>query len=359
MTPRSEIESLIIKGQKLIESGDPESGAACLTEAADALLSLASQLRTTKADTLVSQASELIDLVADLQTPAAVGCGERESESPLVKVEKTGVTFDDLAGLEEPKARLYRDLIRPALDATAANRWNRTPGGALLLYGPPGSGKTMFAKAVAGELGVPFFELRASTVLSKWVSESEKNIRRAFDELKEHPRCVLFLDEVDGLLAARKHDSTAMHRVVSEFLAAMDGVGGRQAGLYVLAATNHPENVDAAVKRSLRFGRPVYVGLPDAAARTEILKKNLARMPVDPAVNLQHWGSKLERYSGADIAELCRQASDHAWDREEATGRQTRLNEEDLVCAQRRVIPSCSEKDLLAYEDYHRRNGGG
>jgi len=124
-------------------------------------------------------------------------------------------SIDDLAELEQPKARLYRDLIRPALDPNGARRWNRRSGGALLLYGPPGSGKKMFAKAVAGELGVPFFEIKSSTILSKWVSESERNIRRAFDELKKHPRCVLFIDEVDGLLSSRKTDRTATHRKVT------------------------------------------------------------------------------------------------------------------------------------------------
>lgn len=343
-------DQLIAHGLEFIQSGRSDEGVSCLTEAAEILLRLAEEADATQAGMYIQQTTDLMDVIERCRRGAPMP----PVDSPLTLVLNTGVNFDDVIGMEEAKQILYRSMIRPILDPDSAQRWGRQPGGALLLYGPPGNGKTMFARAVGGELGIPFFEMRSSTVLSKWLSESERNVAKAFECLRDHDPCVLFIDEIDGLLGAHEEQSAAASRVVSEFLAAMDGMAGRQSGVFIMAATNYPERLSPALRRSLRFGRPVYIGLPDRKARLKMLEANLTKLPLTHNLDLEAWAGRLDRYSGADIAALAAEAAHHAWDREEETGTSALLGPQDLEYAASVIKPTCSEEDLKRYDHFGR-----
>ena len=338
----------IRRGQRELEGGDERRADACLAAAAEHLICAAQAAPQAAAPSLLDQADGVMDLLG--------GHRARASSGPWQVVADTGVRLDDVAGLDEAKRLAYTMLVRPLLDPEGARRWRQRVGGGILLYGPPGTGKTLFARAIAGELEAAFLNVAGGSVLSKWFGEAERNVAALFDEAARHDRCVLFIDEVDAMLPARGQSQPHMSRVVSAFLAAMDGIAGRQEGLLLLGATNRPDEIDPAALRHNRFERQVHIGLPDPQARRAILGRRLDGIPVAPGVRLTRLAAQLDGYSGADIESFCDQATSHAWDREEARGRQALLAGQDIACAFQRIKPSVIPAELERYEEFRRRH---
>ena len=176
--------------------------------------------------------------------------------------------FADVAGLEDVKEEIRLRLIYPLAHPEKAQRYGIQSGGGLLLYGPPGTGKTLLARAVAGEIDAAFFTARPSELMSKWVGEAEQNIARLFDEARQCERAIIFLDEVEAMIPARRSSgSTVMQRVVPQILAELQGIRQRSSGLLFMGATNEPWALDPAVLRPGRFDARIYVGLPGSAPR--------------------------------------------------------------------------------------------
>ncbi|MCB0057991.1 MAG: ATP-binding protein, partial [Caldilineaceae bacterium] len=259
----------------------------------------------------------------------------------------------DVSGLEEVKEQIRLKLIYPFSHPAEAERYGIRSGGGILLYGPPGTGKTLIARATAGELDASFFTAKPSELMSKWVGEAEQNIQRLFTAARACPRAVIFLDEVDALLPARRgSNSSVMQRVVPQFLAELEGFGGRSETLLFIGATNEPWSIDPAALRPGRFDEKIYVPLPDAAARRRILELNLDSRPLAADVDLDTLTVQLAGYSGADIVQTCLRASTSAFldAVEQAVMRNIGCNDfEEALAA---VRPSVTSKDLQRYERF-------
>jgi transitional endoplasmic reticulum ATPase len=288
-----------------------------------------------------------IPLPADVES----GEGSRNGNRWIVS-QKPGVYFEDIAGLEEVKELLRRRVVYPFLHPEVAARYGKRAGGGVLLYGPPGTGKTMLAKAVATEVDATFFTVKSSDVMSKWVGEAEKNLRELFETARKLKRSVIFLDEVEAIVARRGGGSTVMNRVIPEFLSLVDGVDTKETALLILGATNRPWDMDEAALRTGRFGELIHVGLPDLEARKRILEIHLEPYPLASDVDLDALARELYGLTGADIAGFCERARDLPFEREMKTGEPSEVTGEDVEKAAETTRPSVSPRMLERYKRF-------
>jgi SpoVK/Ycf46/Vps4 family AAA+-type ATPase len=207
----------------------------------------------------------------------------------------------DVVGMEQLKKTLRLQIIEPFRNPGVFQRFRKKSGGGVMLYGPPGCGKTMIARAIATECGAEFESVGISDVLNMWIGESERNLADLFEKARSRRPCVLFFDELDALAYSRsKASSGAAHTVVNEFLAQLDGFADDNEGLLVLAATNMPWDVDPAMLRPGRFSRQVFVPPPDATARRQIIELRLQDIPCAD-IDSDIIAARTEFFSGADI----------------------------------------------------------
>lgn len=231
----------------------------------------------------------------------------------LVGARKAGITFDDIGGMEQLKEQLRLNIIYPMQRPEIYEAYGKKIGGGILLYGPPGCGKTHLARAVAGELGASFFSVGLNEILDMYIGNSEKNLSGLFAMARDKAPSVLFLDEIDAL-GSKRGSSTSSHlkNMTTHFLSEMDGIHSDNEKLLVLGATNEPWSVDTALRRPGRFDRIIFVPPPDAVARREILKIHARGKNVDPTVPFEALAKKMEHFSGADIAQVVDQAVERA-----------------------------------------------
>ena len=213
--------------------------------------------------------------------------------------------------------------------------------GGLLLYGPPGCGKTFIARATAGELGARFLGIGLSDVLDMWFGNSERRLHEIFQHARRSAPCVVFFDELDaiGQKRANLQGAGAMRNVVNQLLAEMDGIGPDNEGVFLLGATNHPWDVDSALVRPGRFDRMTLVLPPDEPARAAILKHHLKEKPAT-MVDIRAVASKTENFSGADLAHLCESATELAMEDSVTSGTVRSITTADFMQAVRHVKPS-------------------
>jgi len=231
-----------------------------------------------------------------------------------VYIEVPTVHWDDIGGLEEVKQELKEAVEWPLKRPEIFKRLGIRPPKGILLFGPPGCGKTLLARAVATESEANFITIKGPEVFSKWVGESEKAIREVFRKGRMAAPAVIFFDEIDSLVPRRGlgfADSGVSERVISQLLTEMDGIVTLE-DIVVIAATNRPDIVDPAVLRPGRFDRLIYVPAPDEKSRFEIFKIYIKDMPLTKDVDITHLASISQNYSGADIDALCREAAMHA-----------------------------------------------
>src|SRR5687767_7574495 len=253
------------------------------------------------------------------------------AEKWIVK-EKPKLRFDDVAGLDDVKEDIRLKMIYPFQHPELAEKFGIRPGGGVLLYGPPGTGKTMLAKATAGEIDATFFRISPADVLSKWVGEAEQNIKKLFDAAAQEQRAIIFIDEIEALIPARRDEgSSVMQRVVPQILQGVEGFD-KKAGrpILLMGATNVPWQLDPAMLRPGRFDEKVHIPLPDLPARRKMLDIYLGKRPVDPGVDLDALAVKLEGYSGADIQYIADRAATVPFLRSVATGTEGSITGEIL-----------------------------
>lgn len=242
-----------------------------------------------------------------LVTPAVAPSVHALAAAPADKVR-----FSSIVGMEALKKTLRIKIIEPYLKPGLFDRFRMNGGGGLLLYGPPGCGKTLLARALANECKAGFISVGVSDVLSMWQGESERNLAALFARARSEQPCVLFFDELDALAYARSKAGAASARtVVNEFLAQLDGFGRENKGVLMLAATNMPWDVDDAMKRPGRFSRQIFVPPPDAEARRAMFELKLLGVPAS-GLDLAALAARSQHCSGADIDGLIELAKESA-----------------------------------------------
>lgn len=259
-----------------------------------------------------------------------------------VEIERPDVTLDDVGGLADVKQRIRESFLEPMRHPEIAAAFGQTLRGGLLLYGPPGCGKTFMARAIAGELGAHFVTARIDQVLDPYLGNTEKNLHAVFEAARAQTPAVLFLDEIDALGARRSSIGSGwsgLRQMVNQLLLELDSVGSENDGLFVLAATNSPWDVDPAFLRPGRLDRMTLVLPPDAPAREAILRHHFARRPI-AGIDLGQVVAATEDFSGADLAHLVTSAAEQAMARSVAAGEIQPLVMADVQHALGQVRPS-------------------
>jgi SpoVK/Ycf46/Vps4 family AAA+-type ATPase len=270
-------------------------------------------------------------MFVDGDDPGATAPGE---------VEQAGVRLADVAGMQQVKERLESAFLMPMRNPELRRLYGKSLRGGLLLYGPPGCGKTFIARAVAGELGARFYPVSLVDVLDMYIGESERKLRAIFDTARRNAPCVLFLDEVDAIGHKRTDlRGSGLRSVVQALLSELDGAEGSNEGVFVLAATNHPWDVDSALRRPGRFDRMLLVLPPDEEARRAVLRLHLRSRPVEN-VDLKPLAKRTEGYSGADLAHVCETAAERAMADSIRSGHVRGIRQDDLQAAIAEIRPS-------------------
>ncbi|KAJ1915210.1 AAA ATPase cdc48 [Mycoemilia scoparia] len=224
------------------------------------------------------------------------------------------VTWDDIGGLEEVKQELRETVQYPVMFSKKYEKFGMSPSKGVLLYGPPGCGKTLLAKAIANVCQANFISVKGPELLTMWFGESEANVRDVFDKARAAAPCVLFFDELDSIGKARGSnpgDSGSGDRVLNQILTEMDGMNAKK-NVFVMGATNRPDQIDSALLRPGRLDQLVYIPLPDLKSRLAIIKAALRNTPISPDINLELIAEYTEGFSGADLTEICQRACRNA-----------------------------------------------
>ncbi|MBN2489178.1 MAG: AAA family ATPase [Methanosarcinaceae archaeon] len=232
------------------------------------------------------------------------------SKDDLILKQIPNIGFDDIGGLESVKEDIRKAIIYPFTHKDLYKMYGQKAGEGILLYGPPGCGKTMMAKAAAKECGADFISVKTSSIVSKWVGASEKNVKQVFETARQCEKSIIFFDEIDSIAGRRSESEDYAKRVVNELLAQMDGVDTADDNLLILAATNEPWAIDPALRRPGRFSKLVFIPEPDLDARAAIFKLNLKGRPISDDVDVNRLAGITESYSGADISAICKEAAD-------------------------------------------------
>ncbi|VVB55377.1 VCP-like ATPase [uncultured archaeon] len=233
--------------------------------------------------------------------------------SGSVPVESSTITFADVADMTEVKQKIKEAIIYPLKNPQLAKQYQKKGGGSILLYGPPGCGKTYIARATVGECGVNFFNINTSDILSGGSEEAAKNIHDAFMRSSKASPSILFFDEVDALGARREDEEGSARMVVNQFLMEMDGVESLNENVLVLGGTNIPWALDPALRRAGRFTQQIFIPPPDYEARVELFKIHTRKRPIDENIKFDKLAELTEDYSSADIKAVCDDALEVPW----------------------------------------------
>ena len=295
---------------------------------------------------LSSHAQEAVSLSTDILTGSSPAEGTKH------------ITFDDVGGMGSVIESIRMNIIYPFKNPEVFRKFNKRPGGGILLYGPPGCGKTHLARATAGECGAKFISIAITDILSKWIGESERHLHEIFEMARRQSPAVIFIDEIDAIGMNRSDAGAYQAPIVNVLLTEMDGIQSSNESLMVLAATNVPWRVDNALRRPGRFDRVLFVPPPDTAARQAILNIHLRGLPTG-TLEVGKLAQKANLFSGADLRAVVERASEKAIYQEMRTGRATELTQGALMDAIKEMKPSTVEwlETARSYATYANRAG--
>ena len=269
-------------------------------------------------------------------------------------VEASTLTLADVGGMQAVKDRLNMAFLAPLRNPEMRRLYGKSLKGGLMLYGPPGCGKTYIARALAGEMGASFVSITLTDILDQFIGNSEANLHSLFETARAHAPVVLFLDEIDAIGQKRSQASSSGWRgVTNQLLTEMDGIDSGNEGVFILAATNVPWDVDPALRRPGRFDRSVAVLPPDEPARQSILRHHLGSRPVE-GIDLAHLARQTNGFTGADLAHLADSAVEYAMMDSMRTGTVRMVTMKDFKRALRQVRPSAgpwfsTARNIVAY----------
>ena len=240
--------------------------------------------------------------------------GEGVSGIKFLETPKT--TFKDVVGMEKVKEQIKEYIVYPLQDPELARKYGKLGGGGVLMYGPPGCGKTFIMKSAAGECKANFLNVKLSDVLDMYVGNTEKNIRNLFEAARKNAPAIMFVDEVDALGGRRdqmKESAQYLKSAVNQLLTEMDGIEARNENLLVVAATNAPWDVDPALRRAGRFTKLIYIGEPDYKNRKQMFQYHSKRFPVEKNINYGRLARATWGYASADLKAICDEAASVPW----------------------------------------------
>lgn len=258
-------------------------------------------------------------------------------------VERPTISFQNVGGLSELKEHIRMNIIYPFQNPALFRSFGKRIGGGILMYGPPGCGKTFIARATAGECNARFINIAINDILDMWQGNSEKNLHKMFELARHNTPAIIFIDELDAIGGSRQQMRAHHGRVLTnQFLSELDGIADDNSEILVLGATNSPWFVDSALRRPGRFDRILFVPPPDLAARVEILQLHLADRPVEQIDHLRV-ARGMEKFSGADIRAVCEAAADTVIREVMKTSQMRPIGTADLLLALKKIKPSTLE----------------
>ena len=335
-------ESLLLQARAYLALGDTESGRSAYQRAV--------QLNPTLEDPNLAAAlaTKIHEIGAAEDRPRLRVISkddtlDAEAENLLVP-DPEPLDFSRVGGLERVKKQIHRKIILPFQKPSLFRRFRKRVGGGILLFGPPGCGKTLLARATAGECKATFYNVAISDVLDMYIGESEQKLHALFEKARSTVPAVVFFDELEALGGKRQYNREATSsKLVSQFLAEMDGFAQNNEGVLILGATNVPWAVDPAFRRPGRFDRVLFVPPPDRPARRSILEILLTDRPVDDRIDLDEIARISSGFSGADLENLVETAADAAIEASIEDGHERAINAQDLRQAIKEVRPTTLE----------------
>ena len=257
----------------------------------------------------------------------------QENELDSLLFTRPNITFSDVGGMDAVKREIDLKIIKPLENAELFASYGKKVGGGILLYGPPGCGKTFIAKATAGEINANFINVSLDDILDMWHGNSEKNLHKYFELARNNNPCVIFIDEVDALGAKRSDlRQSAGKNIINQFLAELDGINSNNDGVLIIGATNTPWHLDTAFRRPGRFDRIIFVPPPDEISKEAIIKLKIADKPHDN-IDYRKVSKKTLDYSGADINAMIDIAIEKILEEAIATGIPKPITTKDLLSA--------------------------
>jgi SpoVK/Ycf46/Vps4 family AAA+-type ATPase len=267
---------------------------------------------------------------------------EEEDELPK-NMEKPSIDFEDVGGMEQVKAEIELKIIKPLEHPELYKAYGKKIGGGILLYGPPGCGKTHLARATAGQVNAQFMNIGINDVLDMYHGNSERKLHEVFEKARKNNPCVLFFDEIDALGASRTDmRKTVGRHLINQFLAELDGVKYSNEGILILGATNAPWHLDPAFRRPGRFDRIIFVAPPDQESREKILEILLKEKPVD-SIDYKSIAKKTKKFSGADLQALIDICIEEKLQASFQSGVPSPITTKDLLKAAKKLKPSTEE----------------